>query len=149
MSGSRWWVLIGAILSGLAVGLGVFGTEGLDGLFARKYENLEVQSAGVVVARSQMHLDQFQTAALYQLIHGLALVALGVLPSTRTKTWSCLAGCSFLAGTVLFSGGRYVQTTTGLDWLGVAIPVGAALLIVGWLALGLAALQKTERAVMP
>ncbi|MBW3543897.1 MAG: DUF423 domain-containing protein [Planctomycetes bacterium] len=150
MQGSRPWVVVGAVLAGLAVGLLAFAVEGLDDYFARKYEKLDVQIAGVTVARSTLHLEQFQTAALFQLIHGLALVAVGLVAHPRAKTWSRLAGWAFVLGIVLYSGGRYAQTLADHNWLlQMTVPFGAALLVLGWLGLALAGLQKPAATTAP
>ena len=116
------WVRAGAVLGGLAVAAGAFGAHSLrDRLDARAMAN-------------------FQTAAQYQMFHALALIAVGLLiASGRGGSAAQVAGWSFLAGTLVFSGSLYVLVLAGLPWLGAITPIGGVLLIVGWVALAVAA----------
>ena len=73
-------------------------------------------------------LDVWKTAAHYQLIHALALLALGLacvcfppLQLRRTLVW--VQSC-WLAGSLLFSGSLYLLVLTGSASLGVITPVG-------------------------
>jgi uncharacterized membrane protein YgdD (TMEM256/DUF423 family) len=81
------------------------------------------------------HLQIFETAARYQLIHALALVLVSVLPSRSASGALRWSGGLFLAGTVLFSGSLYALALTGLPMLGAITPLGGVCFLLGWLAL--------------
>lgn len=84
-------------------------------------------------------LAVWQTAAHYQLIHGLGLLLLAALShylDSRLAVWS--SGL-MTAGIVIFSGSLYVLALSGLRVLGAITPVGGLLLILSWLMLILAA----------
>ncbi len=121
MSGANW-IRIGAILGGLAVAAGAFGAHGLK-------ERLDARS-----------LEVFETAAKYQMVHALALIAVGLLAtSNRSGAALTVAGWSFLLGILIFSGTLYGLAISGLKWLGAITPIGGLALIAGWVALAIAA----------
>jgi uncharacterized membrane protein YgdD (TMEM256/DUF423 family) len=75
--------------------------------------------------------------------HALALLACGlwVPRGGRLADW---AGAAFAAGIVLFCGAVYLLGLAGMH-LGIIVPIGGSLLMVGWLLLGLSALVTTRR----
>ena len=79
-------------------------------------------------------------AADHQVYHALALLAVGLLSQVRPQRSFQVAGCCFLAGIVLLSGGLYVYTLAGLRFFGmVPVPIGFILFIVGCIALAVGA----------
>lgn len=76
----------------------------------------------------------YETAVRYQLIHAVALLALGLSPHRAAAAGGC-----FTAGTVLFSGSLYALALGAPRWIGAVTPVGGLLFLVGWgvLAVGL------------
>ena len=76
----------------------------------------------------------YETGVRYQLIHAIALLAIGLaaarLPAGR---WSIPVGL-FVAGTVLFSGSLYALALSGMRWLGAVTPLGGFCFLLGWLA---------------
>jgi uncharacterized membrane protein YgdD (TMEM256/DUF423 family) len=52
------------------------------------------------------------------------------------------AGLSMTLGTLIFSGCLYALVLTGERRLGAVVPIGGALLIVGWILLAIAALRS-------
>lgn len=76
----------------------------------------------------------YETGVRYQLIHAIALLAVGLaaarLPAGR---WSIPVGL-FVAGTVLFSGSLYALALSGMRWLGAVTPLGGFCFLLGWLA---------------
>jgi uncharacterized membrane protein YgdD (TMEM256/DUF423 family) len=76
----------------------------------------------------------YETGVRYQLIHAIALLAVGLaaarLPAGR---WSIPVGL-FVAGTVLFSGSLYALALSGMRWLGAVTPLGGVCFLLGWLA---------------
>lgn len=139
MCSSQSWLTIGAVLAGLAVAAGAFAAHGLDGYFSTKYAGQEREVAGIKMPAAQKYLADFKTGAEYQMYHGLALIAVGLLAATRPSRWLTIAGSAFSGGIVFFSGFLYVLTLTGQRWLGAIVPIGGVLFLVGWLALAIAA----------
>jgi uncharacterized membrane protein YgdD (TMEM256/DUF423 family) len=88
-------------------------------------------------------LENFETAARYQMYHALALLVVGLvagrLGETSARTAADVAGWAFLVGTILFSGTLYGIGLGGPRWLGAITPFGGVALIVGWMALAFAA----------
>jgi uncharacterized membrane protein YgdD (TMEM256/DUF423 family) len=85
----------------------------------------------------------WETAARYQLLHTVALLAAaawlraGPGPGTVRIQW---AGRCWVAGTVLFSGSLYGVAAGGPHFLVFLTPLGGATLIIGWLMAVAAAL---------
>jgi uncharacterized membrane protein YgdD (TMEM256/DUF423 family) len=75
-----------------------------------------------------------QTAVLYLLVHGLALVLAGVLARFGRSRWLVLAGAAFLAGIALFCGSLCWLAFTATS-AGPLAPVGGSAFIAGWLLL--------------
>lgn len=118
-----FWVQFGAVWGFLAVALGAFGAHGL------KERLIELGQ-----------LANFQTATHYHMFCALALVAVGLLALTgRAGTATQVAGWSLLLGSLVFSGSLYILAVTGLRWLGAITPIGGVAMLVGWLALAVAA----------
>ena len=116
------WLRIGAILGALGVGLGAFAAHGLK-------QRLDAYS-----------LDIFETAVRYQMYHVPALLAVGLLEVVgRGGPSVTIAGWSFTVGILIFSGSLYILSLTGIKWLGAITPLGGLALIVGWIALAIAA----------
>jgi uncharacterized membrane protein YgdD (TMEM256/DUF423 family) len=148
MCSANCWLTTGALLAGLAVAAGAFGAHGLDRQFYVQYagqtyeKKVTVDGHEQVVAQvplAQKYLADFKTGAEYQMYHGLALLAVGLLAQTRPSRRLTIAGFCFLAGTLGFSGGLYAYTLTGQKWFGqFVVPVGGVLFLAGWAALALA-----------
>ena len=116
------WLRIAAVLGALGVTLGAFGAHGLKA-------KLDPYS-----------LDIYHTAVTYQMYHVLALLAVGLLDVVgRGGTALNLAGWSFTVGILIFSGTLYALSVTGIKWLGAFTPIGGLFLILGWIALAVAA----------
>jgi uncharacterized membrane protein YgdD (TMEM256/DUF423 family) len=121
---------IAALLGGITVAIGAFGAHGLQ----------KITSDAVI-------LHSYQTAVLYQMVHVLALLAVGILFERFSARWLSWAANLFLVGIFLFSGSIYIITylkikgmSTG--WIGPVTPIGGLLFIAGWLALLLAVQRK-------
>jgi len=99
----------------LAIALGAFGAHGLE-------ERLAATG----------HLDTWETAALYHLVHALALFALAAAGDRLRSRW---AFPLWAVGIVVFSGSLYVLSVTGLGLLGAITPLGGLAFIAGWIAL--------------
>ncbi len=97
----------------IGVALGAFGAHGLADYLAANDSALT-----------------WQTAVLYQLIHAVALLALG----RQTTRWRALVWVWSL-GIILFSGSLYALALGGPGWLGPVTPIGGLLFLLGWLIL--------------
>jgi uncharacterized membrane protein YgdD (TMEM256/DUF423 family) len=103
--------------------------------------------AAVTAGATAAHFDSdpasaelLRTGALYGMVHATALLAVIALSGRRRAV--LVAGWSFALGSVLFSFSLYGLALGGARWLGAATPVGGVALIVGWLALAVAALRR-------
>jgi uncharacterized membrane protein YgdD (TMEM256/DUF423 family) len=111
--GPVWQVRAGAVLAALAVAAGAFGAHALR-------ETLTPD-----------RLDTWKVAASYQLIHAVALVALGA--SGRLTTGLGVWGAVLLvAGCLIFSGSLYAICLSGIGKLGAITPLGGLAFISGW-----------------
>ncbi|MBI2940141.1 MAG: DUF423 domain-containing protein [Chloroflexi bacterium] len=86
-------------------------------------------------------LGVFETAARYQFLHALGLLAVAWATTRYAPGLAAAAGWLFVAGTLLFSGSLYLLSLTGLRWLGAITPFGGAMFLLGWILLGVAALR--------
>jgi len=117
------WVAIGAALGAIGVALGAFGAHALKA-------RLDADMLAV-----------WETAARYQLVHAVAMIAAAWAAERWPGVWTSAAPWLFLAGTVLFSGSLYVLALTGQRTLGTVTPFGGVSFIAGWLALAIGAWQ--------
>lgn len=139
MPSGRFWLTSGALLAGLAVALGAFGAHGLDRVLKSVYAESDKRIiAGLEVPATWKYLQDFKTAAEYQLTHALALLVVGLLARDRSRKSLTVAGWSFLGGIVLFSGSLYVLVVTGVRVLGAITPIGGVLFLIGWASLAVA-----------
>tara|TARA_B100001094_G_C18003107_1_gene706230 strand:- start:135 stop:512 length:378 start_codon:yes stop_codon:yes gene_type:complete len=111
MTNNRW-IQVAAVSMIIAVGLGALGAHLLD-------SRLEANGT----------LSTWKTAVLYQMVHGLAVLALAL--SGRLYK---LTGWCFLVGTLCFSGSLYGLSLGGPAILGPVTPLGGVLFLVGWLS---------------
>jgi uncharacterized membrane protein YgdD (TMEM256/DUF423 family) len=119
---SGWaWFRVGAVLGFLAVALGAFGAHGLKG---------RLDSLGTAAT--------YQTAVQYHMYHALALLAVGWAAASG-RSGAAVAGWAFLLGTFVFSGSLYALALSGQKWLGAITPIGGVAMLVGWVALAVAA----------
>ena len=139
MPSGRFWLTSGAILAGLAVALGAFGAHGLEPVLKSVYAESDKRIiAGWEVPATWKYLQDFKTAAEYQLTHALALLVVGLLARDHSRRSLTVAGWSFIGGIVLFSGSLYVLVITGVRVLGAITPLGGVLFLIGWVSLAVA-----------
>ena len=147
MPSGRLWLTSGAILAGLAVALGAFGAHGLGPVLKSVYAESDNHIiAGLEVPASWKYLQDFKTAAEYQLTHALALLVVGLLARDQSRRSLTVAGWSFIGGIVLFSGSLYVLVITGVRVLGAITPLGGVLFLIGWASLAVAVASR-DRAI--
>ncbi|WP_323846239.1 DUF423 domain-containing protein [Microbulbifer magnicolonia] len=124
---AKLYLLIAAFFGGTGVVLGAFGAHGLRG---KVTENL---------------LEAFKTGVHYQMIHALALIGIAILiQQVGAKTSLVVSGALFAVGILFFSGSLYGLTFGGPRWLGPITPLGGTLMIGGWIALFVAAMNLSK-----
>ena len=106
-------VRIAAALLATGIAAGAFGAHGLEGMVTPD------------------RLDTWETAALYHLLHGVALLVVARLDASP---WVARL---LAAGTLVFSGSLYLLVLTDTGWLGAITPIGGTLMIAGWTLLAL------------
>jgi uncharacterized membrane protein YgdD (TMEM256/DUF423 family) len=110
-------VIVGGILGFLGVGAGAFGAHAMQ-------SRLE-----------PARLDNWKTAADYEIWHALATVAAGLAAAYWVSDLIVAAGWCFVAGTIVFSGSLFVLAWTADRRWGAATPVGGVLFLLGWASL--------------
>lgn len=130
MAAGRWFLTIAALYGASGVMLGAFGAHALS-------------------ARLGGGLATWQTAVSYHLIHALALLGVGLWlrfamadAAATPHLALTLAGWSFVAGVLLFSGSLYVLALGGPRIFGPITPLGGIAFMIGWLALAWAAVRS-------
>ncbi len=118
---ARWWLLIGSVAGFLGVAGGAFGAHALKARI------------------SEQMLANFDTGSRYLLAHAVALLIVGVLSSRDGVGDLTVVGGAFTVGMVFFTGSLWLMALTSMRWLGAITPIGGTALLVGWVALGLAA----------
>jgi uncharacterized membrane protein YgdD (TMEM256/DUF423 family) len=86
-------------------------------------------------------LDNWKTAADYQLWHALAAIAAGLAAARWESGAAAAGGWFFVVGTLVFSGSLYALALTDRRTLGAIAPIGGVLLLFGWGLLVVAALS--------
>ncbi len=111
----RLFLVLGALGCGLAVALGAFAAHGLKGQL------------------SPALLATFNTGVSYQFYHSFGLLVVGLLMFHYEEVYRLkLAGISFVAGIVLFSGSLYGLSVFQWGFLGPVTPLGGLSFILGW-----------------
>jgi len=113
--------MIAAASGFLAVAFGAFGAHGLR-------ERLTPDLLAI-----------FEVGVRYQMYHALALFGVALALERWPAPALHVAGWSFIAGTLVFSGSLYILTLTGQRWLGAITPIGGVAFLIGWGALAWAA----------
>ena len=113
---NKFHIQSGAILAGLSVALGAFGTHAFK-----------------VALEASNRTETFETAAQYQMYGALALIFTGILGDKISHKFLTWAGNSFLFGTIVFAGSLYLICATGVTMWGAVAPIGGAGLMIGWI----------------
>jgi len=139
MSRPNVWLVVAALLGGLAVAFGAFGAHGLEAHLK--------EPDGSLTSQAEKMIANWETAARYQMYHALAILAIGcLLDRRRSVLLQCSAG-SMAAGTILFSGCLYALVLTGQRFWGAIVPIGGVLMLMGWtlLAVSVSSFTKTDQ----
>ncbi len=117
------FLMMAAILAGMAVALGAFGAHTLKNILPEK------------------DLIIYETGVKYQMYHSLALLLVGILYKEFGKKmlWP---GKLFIVGICLFCGSLYIMTLlklfhTDYKWIGIITPFGGIIFIAGWLLIAI------------
>ena len=84
--------------------------------------------------------ELLRSAVLYQFVHGLGLVAAGIVARSGGSRWLAAASILFAAGLVLFCGTLWTMAVTGGEAT-LAAPAGGFSFIGGWIAFAVHALR--------
>lgn len=87
-------------------------------------------------------LANFNLAADYLLIHGLALIAVAILGHLFPEAKYLRPGWFLLAGSLLFQGTVLIKSLVAIQPFGFVTPIGGFLLMAGWGLLILSALHR-------
>lgn len=118
------FIVAGSLLCGAGVLLGALAAHTLEG---------RLDAAA---------LDWWQTAVLYQMFHGLGLLAVGVMARLEfAKRWVSICGWCFIFGVVLFCGALFALALGAPRGVAALAPVGGVTFVAGWLAMLMAALR--------
>lgn len=122
MTSAALFGILAGLTGFLAVAAGAFGAHAL---------RVQLPSA---------HLQIFETAARYQLIHAIMLfvVSMGLQLGHGHRRSFNVAGWLFVAGQVLFPGSLYALALTSVSRWGAVTPIGGLCYLAGWLALAVA-----------
>jgi uncharacterized membrane protein YgdD (TMEM256/DUF423 family) len=95
-----------------------------------------VGAFGAHALRGLLDTDEallFETATRYMMIHGFALLALGLWSHWEKWAQSFWAGFFFVFGILLFSGSLYAMISVKAQWVAYLTPAGGIFFILGWL----------------
>ncbi len=95
-------------------------------------------AVGAHVIKNMHSAEMVKTAALYALIHAVALIAYNAGGKT-----AMLVRWLFVAGVFVFSGSITAKYMLDLTWAGHAAPVGGVLLMAGWALMALNAFRRS------
>ena len=114
----RNFLLIGAVLGFLGVAIGAFGAHGLR---ARLTPEM---------------LAVFEVGVRYQMYHVFAvLIVAATMAHVGPVRLLIVAGWSFVAGILIFSGSLYALALTGTTTFGAITPIGGLGFLIGWACL--------------
>ena len=108
----------GAVICGLSVIIGAFGAHALRS-----------------VLEANDRVSPYETGVLYQMFHGLAILAVGVVAKSNASKWITRSFWCMLLGIILFSGSLYGLAIWEIGFLGPITPIGGVFFIIGWVCL--------------
>lgn len=121
MNGTRPWIAVAALNGFVAVALGAYAAHGL--------------------AADPYAQSLAERAALYQMVHALAILAAERLGQERRPL--AIAACAlFTLGIAAFSGSLYIKALGGTLPFPMITPAGGIAFMLGWLSLAAAALRR-------
>lgn len=127
MQNRNWILIIAALCGALSVLTGAFAAHGLRALL------------------SPQQMGWIETGVLYQHVHSLALLALGLAVWAKGEMQFKSSALCWALGIVLFSGSLYAVALTGWRFLVFLTPIGGLSFVAGWLLLAVNAAQQGRR----
>ncbi|MDX1561552.1 MAG: DUF423 domain-containing protein [Gammaproteobacteria bacterium] len=119
---SHLLIAVAAVLLAIATGLGAYASHGLDDVLA------------------PAALNTFEIGIQYQFVHALGLIGVALAGQRLERARLLTLGAALLIiGTILFCGGLYTSSLEGPGWIVSLAPAGGSSLILGWLAVAVAA----------
>ncbi|KAI8071132.1 uncharacterized protein B0P05DRAFT_549717 [Gilbertella persicaria] len=117
---SQFFWRAGSLLGATGLGLGAYGAHGL----------------AKVVGDNPTKIKNWTMAAEFQIVHGVALLALSSIPPSVRRIHPA-AQPLILSGTIMFSGTIYLLTLQRDKFraLGPVTPLGGLAMMAGWAAL--------------
>ncbi|HJX08048.1 MAG TPA: DUF423 domain-containing protein [Actinomycetota bacterium] len=119
----RALICAGALLGLIGVAAGAFGAHAIRSRVTSE------------------RLDNWKTAADYELWHALATIASGLIAVRWASGAAAVAGWCFVAGVLLFCGSLYALALTDRRRWGAVTPFGGVLFLAGWAFLIVAAIR--------
>jgi len=110
----KTWIIIGCLLSGIAILFGAFGAHALKS---------KVTPEDLLI---------FETGVRYQIYHSIGLILIGILGFNLSLDILELPANLFISGIIIFSGSLYLLVLTNIRWLGAITPLGGLCFIIGW-----------------
>ena len=129
--------MIGALLAAAAVIFGAFGAHFMED-YLEPFEN------------GPRRMEVWKTAAHYHIIHAVALIAVGLTPTSKLRLKN-IAAAFLMNGILIFSGLLYIYSVTDIRILGAFVPIGGVSLIIGWVlfAISAASIGQSDRRLEP
>ncbi len=127
MNFQRTTIILGALVGGLAVGLGAFGAHALKDILLQTNRT-----------------DTYELAVEYQFYHALAILLLAALVDNINPGLASWARLCFALGSLIFCGSLYILSLSGVTIWGAVTPIGGVLFIAGWTIFALAAIKKNQ-----
>src|SRR5699024_7946977 len=119
----KFFIVVAAINGFLAVALGAFGANGLEGKIS---DNMNLN------CKKAVNYQMFHTGAL--LTTYLAMFKV----QAASLNWAVI---TFLIGIILFSGSLYFYSTTGIKSIAMVTPFGGVFFLIGWILFGYAMIK--------
>ena len=113
------YIAIGAILSGIGILFGAFGSHSLKSKL------------------SPEQLMVFDIATRYLMYHAIGIFCIGILGYSVPESAVKIPVIIMLVGILLFSGSLYLISIKGFTKLGIITPIGGTAFIVSWVLLAL------------
>ncbi len=120
----RHLITAGAINMFIAVAAGAFGAHALKQSLSPEMLNI------------------WHTAANYQMMHALGLIAIALLMPRFNQVLLKRAGLIMLIGILIFSGSLYALALSGIHILGAITPIGGVAFLLAWVMLASAAIRR-------
>jgi len=120
---AKSWLVIATGFGFLSVALGAFGAHSLKNVLDEYGKSI------------------YEKAVLYQMVHSLALWAVGFSQLFVRNISFAFPGWCFTLGILFFSGSLYFLSLTGIKGLGAVTPIGGVLFLLGWIGFGFGLLK--------